>query len=99
MLLEYSMLPSLKRSWELSCGFGTLAALIITTVIRRRRRRKEIKFMLLEYAVLSQDNHLFIPAEVLVIVVWFGVLAALIIIIVRRKSRKEIKFCTAHHLP
>ena len=56
--------------------------------------------MLLEYAVLSQDSHLFSPAEVLVIVVWFGVLAALIIIIiiVRRKSRKEIKFCTAHHL-
>ena len=27
--------------------------------------------MLLEYAVLSQDNHLFSPAEVLVIVVWF----------------------------
>ena len=60
--------------------------------------------MLLEYAVLSQDNHLFSPAEVLVIVVWFGILAALIIIIiiiiiVRRKRRKEIKFCTAHHLP
>ena len=85
----------------MSSGFGSLGVLIVTIVIiTRRRKRKEIKFMLLEYAVLSQDNHLFIPAEVLVIVVWFGVLAALIIIIiVRRKSRKEIKFCTAHHLP
>lgn len=48
--------------------------------------------MLLEYAVLSQDNHLFIPAEVLVIVVWFGVLAALIIIIIEEKAERRLNF-------